>query len=238
MILLVIDFHAHILPEVDDGSKSLEMSLAMLREEHNQGVDVVVATPHFYANSITLQKFLLNRNQAYLSIKESQILDLPKIILGAEVAMFPKMDMAEDIKSLCIENTNAMLIEMPFRQWLDEDVRVLSNLIAQGIVPIIAHIERYIKYQKQKKCFETIIELPLYVQVNAEGFESWRVKRILIEMFNNGFAHLLGSDCHNLSDMKPNLLNGRDVIKRKIGNYQLDIIDEIGFRILGLQETR
>lgn len=238
MILLVIDFHTHVLPGIDDGSKNFDMSLEMLREEHNQGVDVVIATPHFYANNTSLQKFLTDRNKAYLNIKEKNIISIPKIILGAEVAMFSRMDMAEDIKLLCIENTNVMLIEMPFRQWSDEDVRVLSNLLAQGIVPIIAHMERYLKYQKQKKYIENVLELPLYVQVNAESFESWRKQRVLLEMFKNGFAHLLGSDCHNVSDRKPNLLYGREIIKRKIGNSQLNIIDDTGVQILGLQEIR
>lgn len=235
---MIIDFHTHILPGIDDGSKHLDMSIEMLSEEYDQGVDVVIATPHFYASNTTLQKFLVDRDKAYRSITDKKLTGIPDILLGAEVAMFSRMDVAEDIELLCIENTKTMLIEMPFRQWTDQDVRMLRNLLTRGIVPIIAHIERDLKYQRQKKFLEDILDLPLYVQVNAEGLNSWHIKRTLLDMFKNGFAHLLGSDCHNISSRKPNLLDGRKIIRRRIGDYQLDIIDNTGVRILGLQETR
>lgn len=92
------------------------MSLKILQTEYEQGVGIVIATPHFYARNTSLQEFLTNRDKAYQFIHKEMDIEIPNILLGAEVAMFPRMDMAEEITSLCIEGTNAKLIEMPFGQ--------------------------------------------------------------------------------------------------------------------------
>ena len=66
---MIIDFHSHFLPCIDDGSKSTEMSLEMLKKMKGQNVDTVVATPHFYADENRIDDFLSNRENAYNSIK-------------------------------------------------------------------------------------------------------------------------------------------------------------------------
>ena len=69
----MIDFHTHILPKVDDGSRSLEQSLAMLNELKKQGVKKLVATPHFYANDESVESFLERRNRVYAELKEFSV---------------------------------------------------------------------------------------------------------------------------------------------------------------------
>lgn len=54
----IIDFHTHILPDIDDGSKNLRMSEQMLESSKNQGIGVIAATPHFYASQMALERFL------------------------------------------------------------------------------------------------------------------------------------------------------------------------------------
>ena len=61
----MIDFHTHILPNVDDGSKGVEESTLMLTRLFEQGVNKVIATPHFYANDESVDEFLLRRNAAF-----------------------------------------------------------------------------------------------------------------------------------------------------------------------------
>ena len=67
----VIDFHSHILPGIDDGARNLETSLAMLRQVSSQGVDYMIATPHFYASHDRVDAFLNRREDAYNSLKEA-----------------------------------------------------------------------------------------------------------------------------------------------------------------------
>lgn len=65
----MIDFHCHILPKMDDGSDSINTSLAMLREEHTQGVNRVVLTPHFYCEEESIEAFLQRRKRLFLPYK-------------------------------------------------------------------------------------------------------------------------------------------------------------------------
>ena len=66
----MIDFHTHVLPNIDDGSRSMDMSLAMLAEEYAQGVTEVVATPHFYAQDMSMEDFLERRDSALAKVKK------------------------------------------------------------------------------------------------------------------------------------------------------------------------
>jgi protein-tyrosine phosphatase len=61
----VLDFHSHILPEVDDGSQSVDESILMINALAEQGIDRIVATPHFYANDESVSEFLVRRQKAY-----------------------------------------------------------------------------------------------------------------------------------------------------------------------------
>ena len=88
---MMIDFHCHILPKMDDGSDSINTSLAMLREEHTQGVNRVVLTPHFYCEEESIEAFLQRRKKAFSALQtaisdQPHTDDIPELCLGAEVA--------------------------------------------------------------------------------------------------------------------------------------------------------
>ena len=84
----IIDFHSHILPNIDDGSDSVETSLLMIDAMLNQGVDTVVATPHFYAHKDRIETFLQKRQNAFEALKKSLPNVSLNIVVGAEVAYF------------------------------------------------------------------------------------------------------------------------------------------------------
>ena len=85
----MIDFHSHFLPDMDDGSDSIETSLAMLHESWRQGVRLMFATPHFYAEEDDPENFLARRSEAYARVREAiearQDSEIPDILLGAEI---------------------------------------------------------------------------------------------------------------------------------------------------------
>jgi protein-tyrosine phosphatase len=87
------DFHSHILPGGDDGSRSVNESLKMLSLDADQGIRRVIATPHFYANHDTPERFLKRREAAWSHLREAVegFSGLPEIVLGAEVYYFPGM---------------------------------------------------------------------------------------------------------------------------------------------------
>lgn len=231
-----IDFHTHILPGIDDGSRNVEMSLAMLEEEQQQQVDKIVATPHFYAGEDSVLKFLERRQRAYEKVEEalSGKEQSPKIYLGAEVYYFPGIGDASMIPKLCIEGTDILLLEMPFRQWersMYEDVKKLIR--NQKLTVVLAHIERFYDFQKNISVWDSVMELPVYVQMNAGPFLNWKKRRAVLRLLKNAGTVLLGSDCHNMDGRKPNLADGRAVIAAKLGNTYLEQVDQQAEELLG-----
>lgn len=199
----MIDFHSHILPDIDDGSKSIEMSCRMLEAEKEQGITHVVATPHFYASKDDPKDFLERRNRAYLSVRSFYEGD-PQIILGAEVYYYRGISKSKWLDYFCIGDSNAILIEMPFEKWSDFMLSELIDIEADGYIPIIAHAERYLKYHN-KSNIKKLIENDILIQANASFFIDERTSKKAFRMLRQGMIHLLGSDCHNMSSRMPDV---------------------------------
>lgn len=229
---MIVDFHSHILPAIDDGSRSVEESVEMLRTMRQQGVDCLVATPHFYPDRIGLTEFLRNRERAYKEISSERSIDTPSIKCGAEVAFFRGIGKSEMIDRLCIDNTKLLLLEMPFRNWTAYDLEEIEKLIDKGIKPILAHIERYFLLQRDQTSFQKIMQLPIYAQMNAGAFSSFRMRRIAFKIIDYGRPVLLGSDCHNMKDRCPNLSVGRKALQKKYGEAFLFNMDFLGEALL------
>lgn len=230
----VIDFHSHILPGIDDGSRDREMSEKMLEFSGKQGVNLMVATPHFYASRMTMDSFLRKRATAFDSIKNDAEKHRVGLLQGAEVAFFSGMSCADGLESLTIAGTMLLLLEMPFRSWSDGDIREVEKLLDRGLTPVIAHMERFYPYQKDKRIIDELYALPVLVQVNAESLLNWRTKRLALKLFREGKTQLLGSDCHNLLSRPPNLTAGRNVIEKKLGVPYLERMDRLGEEMLKL----
>lgn len=219
----MLDIHTHILPSVDDGSKSVQMSVSMLRREAKQGISDVVLTPHFYAHRQSPESFFRHRARAMEKLQQETGADsrLPRLHTGAEVAYFGGMSRAEEIESFCIGNSNAMLVEMPFCKWnrhiLDE-IFHLKNY--QGIQPILAHIERYMRFQPMGIVRE-LCEEGLLIQANASFFTGWPSSMKAMHMLKNHCIHFIGSDCHDLENRPPNLADAVACIDKKLGDSAL-----------------
>lgn len=231
--MIVTDFHSHILPGIDDGSRDVETSIEMLRMMRSQGTGRVVATPHFYAEQDSIESFLEKRQRSYESLREHYEAGLPEICLGAEVAFFDGISRADKTGDLCIRGTSLLLLEMPFAAWhgsvLDEVARLAGK---RGFKVIIAHLERYLKLSGNRQGVRQLLELPVVIQVNAGSLLDWRTRGPLLRMFGNGTAQLLGSDCHSLHRRPPNLSEGRAVLKKKLGDSILQQIDALGEELL------
>lgn len=233
----IIDFHSHILPGIDDGARNLDTSMAMLEQIREQKVDYMVATPHFYASKDRIDSFLKKRANAWKqlseAIEERQFHNAPQFFLGSEVAFFEGISRADQIDSLTIGDTNLLLLEMPFVPWTMQNVREVEKLISdRKLCVIIAHLERFIWMPGNKKMIQSLLELPVTVQINAESFLEWKHRRALLKMFRDGTAHILGSDCHGAHHRVPDLFEGRKMIEKKAGADVLHRIDMQGEKLL------
>ena len=227
-----IDFHTHLLPNLDDGSRSVEETREMLAALQAQGVDGIVATPHFYSNKARLDDFLQKRKAAYGQLLAVCPDAAGKLLLGAEVSFFRGMGKADRIEELCISGTKAMLVEMPFAQWGHSEVAELHQILNRGITPIIAHIERYFSFQKDIEALNEIINLPVLLQINAQALQQWRTRRFVFKLMDHGFPVLLGTDCHNMKDRRPDMYAARKILERKYGAACLAQLDALGADLL------
>lgn len=219
----MLDIHAHILPEMDDGSASAEESTRMLRLSRQQGVTVMAATPHFYATKDTPEKFL-NRRQTAVEKMEYDAQTMPQLLLGAEVAYFGGMNRCTELRQLQIGLSGLLLVEMPFTAWSD---RMVEEVIALrdhlGLQPVLAHVERYgrqfFKFQRH------LLDGGVLFQCNTDAFLGGLSAVRWLRMLKNGEVHFLGSDCHNMEKRPPKLDQAGKVITKKLGHQAMEKLD-------------
>ena len=231
------DLHSHILPGMDDGCKTADRSMEALRLSYAQGVRVIFATPHYYPVE-SVERFLSRRQAAWETLQaeiEAQgATDIPEIVLGAEVAYRPGISSAEGIEKLCLGNSNYLLLELPFRAWGREELRQISNFgCAKGLIPILAHYERYRSLQS-RQMYDEMARQDVLIQKNAESFSGFFEARRACREVKAGMTHLLGSDCHNLSSRKPNMELAVKSLQKQGLQPELDRITKNGWEIFFL----
>ena len=232
----MFDCHCHLLPGIDDGSRSVDMSLEMLTGSMAQGVRSVIFTPHFYADMDSPETFLRRRAESLKrledGIRAKSLEDkIPEYILGAEVHYFRGMSRSQALEDLTIGGSSYILIEMPFRNWqpqMVDEIMEISRVL--GLSVIIAHIERYL--DQDRKLVKRLIEDPdILIQSNAEFFIEHRTTRKALKMLTKGQIDLLGSDSHNMTGRAPNLGEAVEIIKAGKAESQLGRIYANGVRI-------
>lgn len=234
----MIDIHSHVLPGIDDGSKNRSMSLQMLKESHKQGIDTVVATPHFYIKNDTIDSFLKHRNNAYShlmdSIKEEQ--NIPNIYLGAEVFYFNGISKIENLEKLCINNGKYLLLEMPFAKWNNRVFQEVEDIIYnRKLIPVIAHLERFVSFQKGTNNIDRLLGMRVIAQMNGEHLLGFFSKGKALKWLKNGTVQLLGSDMHNIESRPQNLGYACEIVRKKLGNDVIENIIKLSRNIIGIE---
>lgn len=238
-MLPISDFHSHILPGVDDGSATVEESIALLEIEREQGVAHVILTPHFYPQSESPEDFLKRRDASEALLLRELVKHpaLPTVTVGAEVAFYGGMSESEELSLLTLRGTDCILIEMPPAPWPKSVWRELCDIREkQGLLPIIAHIDRYIRPMHTYGIPKRLAQLGFPVQANANFFIRRETSRMALRMLKQGRIHLIGSDCHNVHTRCPNLSGAANKIEHKLGQDTLLRIRETENRILNRSE--
>ena len=226
----MIDWHSHILPGMDDGSKDVAESLAMLEQLATQGIKTVIATPHFYANDETASDFVLRRQKAYEKLKVELPENAPEILLGAEIRYYRGISRMENLQKLQIQDSRLLLLEMPLSEWTESMIKDLIELSGNGgIQLILAHVERYMGLQK-RETWERLYENGVLMQVNASFFTGRMSRRKAINLLQEDLIHLVGSDCHNMTTRPPQLGKAFEVIRKKLGDQCLERMNQYGYR--------
>lgn len=227
-----IDFHSHILPNIDDGSRSIEESVAILDLMAEDGVDVVAATPHFYCSETSMEEFLSRRYDAFERLKPFLKPQHPKIILGAEVLYDDVLTGGIDLSPLYLQGTDYILLEMPYTQLTDDIIGGVERIIEGDAKVLVAHIERYLNFTSYQE-LERLMRLDVLGQINARSLMSFTSKRRCFKLIKDGYVHVMGTDFHRTDSGHVVLGEGERVIEKKFGSGSLADIRRYGELLIG-----
>lgn len=223
----MIDIHTHTLPHIDDGSESVEESLKMLEMQVKQGVDTVIATPHFYIDRAEPNDFLEKRRNAAEKLKKGleNVSERPRMALGAEVQFYSELHSLERLDEFCFSGTKYVLVEMPFAKWSRYTYQALGLLyLDRGITPVIAHLERYISYQDDD-VIEKLIDANALIQINSSTITARATRRKALALVRSGAVCFVASDSHGAEHRRPDLGDGYKIITKKLGDEVLDRLE-------------
>ena len=197
----MIDIHTHIIPFVDDGSSSLEDSLAMVKHEISIGVDTIICTPHHikhrYEKSVEDIKTNFNLLKAEV---EKQNLPV-KLLLGQEICYTHREDILSFLnegKLLTLNNTKYVLLEFSFTREPEDITDIIYNFSIKGYKVIVAHVERY-EWISLDKVVNLKNEGAL-IQINSGslvGQTTWKEKRFVKKLLNRNLVDIIASDVHS-----------------------------------------
>ena len=228
----MIDFHCHFLPNMDDGSQSVEESIKILEALSEQTVELVVATPHFIANNESVERFLDRRKSAYERLSANLYDGLPEIRLGAEIEFYDGVSNLEGLKKLCIEGTDILLLEMPNTKWTQGVINELYRMVSFGNIRImLAHIERCL-FMQDADIIDYLLRNDVIMQSNASYFIRTLTKRKACRYLRDDIIHVLGSDTHNMTSRPPKIKDALDVIEKRFGVEAVEYLNSVSKELI------
>lgn len=236
-----VDIHCHILPGVDDGSQSPEETKAMLEKAWDEGIQIMVATPHYHKqrgkNDIDLIKkqLLLTRKLAKEVHPKMQICLGMEIYYGEDVP-----ELLKTRKAVSIRKSRYILVEFSPGDDFQYILNAVRKLQMSGHTVIIAHIERYNCLREDISNVEYLREMGAYLQVNAgsiTGSYGRSVKKFLREVLKAHLVQLVGTDAHGPEKRSPKMQEAyKEVVKRCGEEYADQIFGQNAKKVLRNEE--
>jgi protein-tyrosine phosphatase len=232
----LIDLHCHLLPGIDDGSSSILETVEMLRLAHRRGTRVVVATPHafqpmFAAFSSMELIGAFSRMMDELSDLSSQaqnsFLREMDVRLGAENLVTPDFQEAlKKRKILTLNGSRYLLVEFPSFMPFPLVESAVEQILGQGLVPVLAHVERYEFSYQLNASLDGLKRRGCVIQINAEVFDRRRSGEVLafaLSMARNGVLDVIASDGHDLRGRPPVLHGAFEFLSREFPEETLEV---------------
>ena len=226
----MIDLHNHILPELDDGSRSIEETIEMGKIAESEGISKIIITTHHRKPEYIIDKnVILDKVKFTNELFKKENINI-EIFSGMEVFMDRDIPIKlQNNELLSLNNSSYLLIEFPMREKIDYIDDVLHEVKIQGYKPIIAHPERYLEVIKNPNYVKKLIQEGCYIQINASsltgyfGKESQESAEILIK---HKMVHLISSDAHSSRSRAPRLVEAIEKMRQLTNDdYAEEIIN-------------
>ena len=229
----MIDFHSHILPGIDDGSRSIEETKNLLLEAKNIGITKIISTSHYAIDCFETPEY--KREELIKQLNSEN--KYPEIILGSEIFLtYNIIDLLKEYKASPINKTNYILFELPLKEQFLNLKDLINKLKENNYKLILAHPERYYVIQKNFNYLLELKEMGIIFQSNYAsilGYYGLNAKLILKKMLKNNLVSLLGSDVHRENTIYPRIPRAIKKIKSIITEeYFKDISENNALKIL------
>lgn len=216
----MIDIHTHVLAGVDHGANTINDSLTMLSSLEESGVKEVYLTSHYYSDTESVESFKKRYNKAFEELLKAYSGPIT-LKRGAEVLISPYFAVENIDKALLLENSEYILVELPFWNKLPFWVfSVLERLLYWGVKPIIAHVERYPSVRTKKRTLKKLRKFGAFMHVDSDAvkddrFAEWCIKK--------GYCDFLASDYHIEKDYV-SIAEALAIIEEKYGSEKAEAL--------------
>lgn len=219
----MIDLHCHLLPGVDDGAKSMDISLKLANDAVRDGIDYALLTPH-HMNGVYLnhKKAVIQQTQEFQVELDRHKISL-KVFPGQEVRINGDLLTALDQDDILFadEGGQYLMLEFP-----DDDVpsytsNMIYELMQRGIIPVIVHPERNTKIMKQPDILYDLLSRGCLSQITAGSYVGTfghKVQKFSKQLIQTGQAYVFASDAHDLPNRKYEMTNAFAKLNREFGN--------------------
>jgi len=219
----MIDLHCHILPGLDDGAKTLDEALEMVRIAQSEGIKTIVATPHLFRGNFATRDFAsIEEKRRELSevLKENNI--SVEVLAGAEVHI--SHNLIDEIKKsrahLVLNGSSYMFVEFPAGHIYSGAKNLFFDLMSEGIIPIIAHPERNSVFREHPGLLYDLVQMGALAQANSGSFSGLyggKSQEFVLGLLEWNLVHFIASDGHSPHSIPPTLSEAAKEAETLIG---------------------
>ena len=217
----MIDIHCHILPGIDDGAKTLDESVQMAQAAVAQGIETIIATPHFNYHYNNEKAAILEQTAAFNKQLTEQNIPLT-VLPGQEIRIYGEV--VQDYQSgklVSLAETNYLMIELPSGHVPRFTERVLYELQLEGVIPVIVHPERNQEIVQNPNLLYRLVKNGALTQITAAslcgGFGK-NIKRFTQQLIEANLTHFIASDAHNVTTRSCKMAQAIELLEKKCGS--------------------
>lgn len=223
-----IDIHSHILPNMDDGSRSMRQSLEMLRIAYEEGISIMIATPHNMPGKGCPEPEAVYHKVEELREKAAEENIPIEILCGTEYFYREEvLEFFEEEKGIVLADSDCVLVEfdpMTEKNYIRNGLR---NILALGYRPIIAHVERYARVMEDKAFVKNLKLMGVLVQINAAsvtGDNGRQAKKDTKWLLKQQLVDFVGTDAHSDGHRAPRMEKCAAMLYKKYGRDYADAL--------------
>ncbi len=195
----MVDIHCHAIYDVDDGSKSLDQTVKMIKMAYDTGYDTICFTPHYmddgYKTSRGLLEAKLEVIRATLQLENINM----NLYLGEEVYIFPELAERLD-EVICLNDSKYILFELPLNEKIEYLDEIVYKLQSCGKVPVLAHPERYAISKEKFSFLQNLAKKGVLLQINLNslsGHYGNEAKKLALKLLKNDMVQFVATDAHS-----------------------------------------